>query len=473
MSNHTRTTWATVYARLSAYDDVRVLKRVLLYTPDFSPRRVAAGVREYYKSAVAVLLVLASVGTSFGSVGLSGAFLSDTESSLANILQAQIHDFTGAVSPQLHSIDVGTPATVPVDITPLPGTHTFSYRVTTDTFSGSLTLCNAVTASLVTPFAYNGGLTTLDGVSFVVPDLSLNISLPVANGLVAGDQCSFDLVFRSWHTLVPESTGYTDEERIAVTLTYTPPGPPPPVANPADIVLNEFLPNPDPEAGGMNFGTDNSDNPLGEWIELYNKGPVAQDIAGWYITDASGGVGNTHAIVSASSTNTGGTVIAPGGWLVIFTGKPSLNNTGDEIYLFPVGTTVHVDFVTYEDPSSDCENDPTLGTGNVDTGQTGTPGNGNSGDCTANQVAPNKSYARIPDGTGPWIDPIPTPGTPNILDAESAAALGVTSEVTQDEPPVPEPVQELAPEPEPVQEPEPVPEPSPQPLEETPPPVVE
>ena len=28
----------------------------------------------------------------------------------------------------------------------------------------------------------------------------------------------------------------------------------------------------------------------------------------------------------------------------------------------------------------------------------------------------NKSYARIPDGTGSWVDPIPTPGEPNKME---------------------------------------------------------
>jgi len=33
-------------------------------------------------------------------------------------------------------------------------------------------------------------------------------------------------------------------------------------------------------------------------------------------------------------------------------------------------------------------------------------------------VPPDKSYARIPDGVDNWVDPIPTPGGPNILESE-------------------------------------------------------
>lgn len=414
MSNRARNTTEIVYARRTAYDDVRVPMRVTLYWPDFTPRRIAAGVREYYKSAVAVLLVLASVGTSFGTIGFSGAFLSDSESSLGNTMQAQIHDFTGAVSPQSHPIDVGTPVTVPVDITPEPGTHNLYYRVSTDNFSGTMALCNAVTASLATPFVYNGDLMTLTGVSFVVPDLSFSISLPVANGLIAGNACTFDLVFHSWHALVPESTGYFDEERIAVTIVYTPPAPPPPEdLSDFNVVLNEYLPNPDSEANGLNLGDDSDSMPFGEWVELYNKGGQTVDVLNWYLEDQSGGGGNTHAVIGPSNTNTGSTLIAPGAWLVVYMNKPTLNNTGESIYLYSDDDML-IDSTSFDVPPPACFNDPTPGGENDVVPPTGTPGNGNSADCNQAHAPPNKSYARIPDGTGAWVDPVPTPGSVNI-----------------------------------------------------------
>jgi hypothetical protein len=36
------------------------------------------------------------------------------------------------------------------------------------------------------------------------------------------------------------------------------------------VVLNEFMPNPD-------------DGAHGEWVELYNSGPAAVDLAGWVV----------------------------------------------------------------------------------------------------------------------------------------------------------------------------------------------
>ena len=200
--------------------------------------------------------------------------------------------------------------------------------------------------------------------------------------------------------------------------------------SPFNIVLNEFLPDPDMSANGLNFGDDNDSNPLGEWVELYNNGDEPIDVVGWYLADASGGLGNIQAVISGSNTDTGGTVIAAHGWLVVFMNKTTLGNSNaEEIHLFTVDD-IEVDFVAYNNPSDYCEFDPTLGTSNPTSTSTasGTPGLGPDADCSQTAVAPNKSYARIPDGTGDWVDPIPTPGAPNILDEESAAAMEPSEE---------------------------------------------
>ncbi len=201
-----------------------------------------------------------------------------------------------------------------------------------------------------------------------------------------------------------------------------------PLSNPQDIVLNEFLPNPDGIAYGFDFGNDASNMPQGEWIELFNNGDQAVDVLGWYMTDASGGVGNTHAVITAGNTQPATTIIPPGGWLVVYLNKPSLNNTTDEIYLYTSTSSgsVLIDQVAY-DQSAFCFLEPTPTDENSTTSPSGTPGNGNSADCNQALVPPNKSYARIPDGTGAWVDPIPTPGTPNIPEPQAASASFVAS----------------------------------------------
>lgn len=205
-----------------------------------------------------------------------------------------------------------------------------------------------------------------------------------------------------------------------------------PAPDDADIVLNEFLPNPDTSANGLNFGDDNDSKPLGEWVELYNKGPVPVDVLNWYMEDASGGGGNTQAVIGPGNTDTGGTIIPAGGWLVVYMNKTTLNNTSDQIHLF-TDNNVEVDFVTYSNPSDFCENDPTPGNTNATTTPpSGTPGQPPNADCSDNQVSPNKSYARIPDGTGNWVDPIPTPGAPNIPDPEPLAESVMTEDLIDD-----------------------------------------
>src|SRR3989344_1756190 len=190
--------------------------------------------------------------------------------------------------------------------------------------------------------------------------------------------------------------------------------------SPFNIVLNEFLPRPDTSANGYNFGNDASNIPLGEWVELYNNGTEPLDVAGWELRDESGGLGNTQAIIGVTNTAPATTTIPAGGWLVVYFNKPVLNNTTDTIFLFTSTSTGHIliDSYAYGSPSDFCENEPSPGMSNATSTPSCIPGQPPNADCSDNQVSPNKSYARIPDGTGDWVDPIPTPGAPNIAEEE-------------------------------------------------------
>jgi len=179
------------------------------------------------------------------------------------------------------------------------------------------------------------------------------------------------------------------------------------------VVLNEILPN--PEGGG-------------EWVEIYNKeGGPAVDLAGWYVKDKDG---NTQTIAEAN-TNTGSTVIGTCGsgdeWLVVYLDEEMLDDDGDTVYLYDIFDDL-IDSYSYE------------------------------GDAPV-----GKSYARIPDGIGDWVDPVPTPGGVNKL-GELNLVESEEKEIDPEIDPVePEPSE---PEPEPVGEkPEP---PSEEPEEDTP-----
>lgn len=178
--------------------------------------------------------------------------------------------------------------------------------------------------------------------------------------------------------------------------------PPPQLAsiNLSDVVINEFLPNP--------TGEDRATKPDGEWVELYNRGSADADVAGWVLYDA---IDNHGLPITAANTNTGGTTVPTGGFLVVYRNGDnnfSLNNEGEEIvrlYNGPIsGGATLVDSYSYN--GSEFNNlTPTPGSANSDSYS----GSGN------NQVPVNKSFARIPDGSANWVDPIPTPGGPNKL----------------------------------------------------------
>jgi len=162
------------------------------------------------------------------------------------------------------------------------------------------------------------------------------------------------------------------------------------------VVLNEFLPNP--------TGDDWQEGAAGEWVELYNtNGDREYDVEGWTLTDADG-----HQLVIADCyTHTNNTIVPAHGFLVVFrktsscSSSFSLDNDGDTVNLYTgdPSTAVLIDSYTY-------------------TGWCGSPTPGEPNVCDGDWQE-NKSFARIPDGTGPWYDPVPTPGLPNVLDNNS------------------------------------------------------
>jgi hypothetical protein len=169
----------------------------------------------------------------------------------------------------------------------------------------------------------------------------------------------------------------------------------------SNVVLNEFLPNPHGIEYGFDFGNDSSDMPQGEWVELYNNDNVKHDLTGWYIRDELDS--ESHQIfINSENTNLATTTIEANGWLVVYMNKAFFNNGGDTVRLFNANDEL-VDSHNY-DNSNYCDLEPTPGEENVDNP---------SGSCTS--VPENKAFARIPDGTGDWVDPIPTPGQANRL----------------------------------------------------------
>lgn len=105
------------------------------------------------------------------------------------------------------------------------------------------------------------------------------------------------------------STPETEEEETDPTTTT-----PPYLAQPGDIVINEFLPSP---SEGK------------EWVELYNRTAEEIDLAGWTVSDA------------VSPIDLSGRV-SPNGFFTIEFSTGKLNNSGDMIIIKnSSGTIIH------------------------------------------------------------------------------------------------------------------------------------
>ena len=194
------------------------------------------------------------------------------------------------------------------------------------------------------------------------------------------------------------------------------------------VVLNEFLPNPEGQDDyGNDWGYDGDLKPKGEWVELYNNNASAEfDLYGWILKDKQGNA----VVIDSSNTNNGSTIIGKKGtgqeWMVIYVnlsgqGKPFLDNSQDTIYLYD-NNGILISQYTYNGSEDYCKLEPTLDSINNEI-PIECPNNG------IGPVPPNKSYANIPDGSGIWYDPIPTPGTQNISDSTNTEPINSTTTV--------------------------------------------
>ena len=388
------------------------------------------------------MLIIGLNWAGLSAIGRTFAYYLDNEDSNNNLFQAAMLDFS--LTNSYVEDWIGMEALSEIEfasvVTKKTGSLNIQYEVNTEKISGDNNFCNALEMKVE-----HNGVEKHDGslLSFSAPTTTelgtweFEIDLPAsATNVPHGAECNVDLVFKGWRSDVVsfEESGFTDEERIELRLTSR------------MIVLNEFLPNPSglvPDYG-FDFGEDNGTMPQGEWVELYNNSDFSYDLAGWYVWDDSGDSANKIEI-TAANTAPPSTVIGAHDWLVVYTNKEVFDNDGDTVKLFNQNDEL-IDSHTYTD-NDYCEIEPTPGEENTtDT----------DGSCGG--VPPNKSYARIPDGIGYWVDPIPTPGMANKLNEEM----------------VEEPVEELVEEPisdeieEPVVEEEPIIEEENPPVEEEP-----
>ena len=236
---------------------------------------------------------------------------------------------------------------------------------------------------------------TLSGLNATTTtDGMIEFSIGAMPNLVAdnGDECEVNLHIKAWQSNFTEfdSGRFSQEEVINLKITAT-------ENIGGSVVLNEILPNPE--------GLDSQGGLQGEWVELYNLSSSPVDLTDWYIKDEDG---NTVYITATSTLNGRTTIGVPGSsleWLVVFMTGEIMDNTGDTVYFYDNNDILY-DSYTFGGSVNDADSD----SNNTPQGDNESP----SGSETSAQEG--KSDARIPDGIGDWIDPIPTPGSPNVIE---------------------------------------------------------
>jgi len=356
-------------------------------------------VRSFAARFIVLALVIGMNWYGLWAIGSTAAYYNDTETSADNGFIADFLDFSLSEYSFESAIaldEMVSKNTVLVN----SGGMDFQYTLEAEEVADEDDFCGALDlqAKRNGVEQYDGDVMSLDtSASTTLGTWQFTIELPVdETSFTNGEECQFDIVFKGWQTTVGAygDGGFSDEERMNFTITAG-----------KMVVLNEFLPNPQGVAYGFDFGSDSDDMPQGEWVELYNTSDQSINLDGWYVWDASDGAGN-KVYITADNTSPATTTISGSSWLVVYMNKAIFNNTGDTVKLFDNSNTL-VDSHAYN-VSDFCEAEPT-------------PGDENSTDASAGtclDVPPNKSYARIPDGIGDWVDPIPTPGGVNKLELE-------------------------------------------------------
>lgn len=216
-------------------------------------------------------------------------------------------------------------------------------------------------------YTYTGLINNFTSDTIQTTDSTWNYNFtvsPTAPSNIGGATCYFSWNYTAWQNNLPNaSSGFTStiEKSGAIKIGK-------------GVVLNEILYNPK--------STDQSPSNK-EFIELYNNSNIAIDITGWKVSEMSGSTEQKYTITTSGGSNTaapynGSTIISPNGWItLILSDTSALNNTGDTVRLYDA-TNNKLDEYTY--------------TGNKPQGF---------------------SDARIPNGIGAWVDPIPTPGESN------------------------------------------------------------
>lgn len=220
---------------------------------------------------------------------------------------------------------------------------------------------------------YTGTFPTLMATSSQSGTWQISIGAGSAIAL-PNDKCQIKLHLSAWQPQFTSATagGFTASTTIPLTITAS-------GYLGRTVVLNEILPNPNTASTSPPYANQ-------EFIELYNDASAPVNVTSWKISEMSDSSNEDFHTIVATSTSSGRMVPASGssitiaahGWLaLIFSGQDSyLNNGGDTVRLYDNNNVLRDEFKYVSSTKG-------------------------------------KSDGRFPDGSGVWVDPMPTPGEPN------------------------------------------------------------
>lgn len=325
--------------------------------------------------------LLIFVGVFLGSVLFplsASAFFSDSEEAQEQVFTASELLFETAFDNQEVYVGPGlvTESTfsLPVAFTTPSIQNKYSFTVLET--SGDPAFCEAL--ALVTSVEGNETVGAFDSFVSEEYETSGEVTMTVHYDDTRRDiehnaRCTAEIEVVTWqYNMSKETAGYRDTKNFSVTA----------IAH--MVVLNEVLPRPN---------TTDTQVPNVEFIELYNNSDFDIDVLGWNITElTSGGLPTNHLVANIAAAPASALVAYNGSYTTTVPahGHLALRYRGSSSYLNDTG-----DRITFIGSDGIAIDSYAFGAAVI-----------------------GKSDARIPDGVGAWVDPIPTPNDTNIAEGD-------------------------------------------------------
>ena len=205
----------TSYERIRPMDDVLVPRRRLLV------RGVARAPRIASLLVVGLMLFISIAGVESHS---TISYFTDAEQAIANSFVADPIFFSVVASTTaqtFHGAEINTDTPVVIATVPGVGSDPMQYYVEIEKTGGNDALCNALTVLGDAPLAFDGLLASLQtATTSTMGPQNFFVSLPDDAGVVSGDTCAVDVVYKGWNDGVREGNGYTDTHRVSLVFDY-------------------------------------------------------------------------------------------------------------------------------------------------------------------------------------------------------------------------------------------------------------